>query len=91
MVDEKGDDPKLLAVVVRDARGTDGPEWTESLRRQVASFFSAYKDHETDAHALVLGWGGAAEARRALTAFTRPSSAFRARERDHAATEPARL
>jgi inorganic pyrophosphatase len=64
MVDEKGDDPKLLSVA------PNGPKWSSELRRDVAAFFNAYKAGQPGVSARVLGFGDRAEARHVLDAFT---------------------
>ena len=71
MVDEKGDDPKLLAVE------PNGQEWSAGLRREVATFFDRYKDDQPGAHARVLGWADADEARRVLESFSKSSTGCR--------------
>jgi len=71
MRDEKGTDPKILGV----ASGNEA--WTEALRREVADFFEWYKQHEPTAHARVLGWAGAAEARKLLEASRRTECSTR--------------
>jgi inorganic pyrophosphatase len=57
MTDEKGDDPKVLAVPHWDPRAelTDLPD---SLLAVISHFFEIYKDLEPDRHSEVLGWDG---------------------------------
>jgi inorganic pyrophosphatase len=57
MADEKGDDPKVLAVPHWDPRVelTDLPD---SLLAVISHFFEIYKDLEPDRHSEVLGWDG---------------------------------
>lgn len=71
MVDEKGDDPKLLTVA------PEGPRWSDDLRHEVAAFFHRYKVEQPGAHARVQGWGDAEAARRVLGAFTTSDTACR--------------
>jgi inorganic pyrophosphatase len=55
MVDEKGDDPKVLAVPHWDPRAelTDLPD---SLLAVIRHFFEIYKDLDRDRHSHVIGW-----------------------------------
>ena len=66
MIDEAGDDPKVLCVPHSD------PVWSRvraltdirpSLLDEIAHFFDVYKDLEAGKHVTVSGWEGADEAR----------------------------
>jgi inorganic pyrophosphatase len=60
MEDEKGLDSKVVLSPL-DAAGRPLYRLTESIQREVASYFRRYKQHEPGAFSRVTGWGPAAD------------------------------
>ena len=60
MEDEKGLDSKVVLSPL-DGAGRPRYQLTESIRREVASYFRRYKQHEPGAFSRVPGWGPAAD------------------------------
>jgi inorganic pyrophosphatase len=71
MEDDAGGDEKIIAVPVpkltqRYAHITEYSQMPEITIRQIQHFFEHYKDLEPGKWVKVIGWGGAAEARRLI-------------------------
>jgi inorganic pyrophosphatase len=70
MADEKGDDPKVLAVPHWDPR-VELTELPDSLLAVISHFFEIYKDLEPDRRSVARGWDGRAAAESAILAARR--------------------
>jgi inorganic pyrophosphatase len=71
MSDEHGRDDKVVGVPPSDPYWSDlhdVEQLPRQLRREILHFFTVYKDLDEDRHSEPMGWAGADDARRAISA-----------------------